>query len=256
MSKKQTAVAVLGTETSLEPTNGHIDIDAFKMSDIERVEGVENLEREDISIPRLTLVQAQSQKLPDGYEAHLGEWYNTLTGEYAPEVDAILMQLGKGRIAFPDPFAADSAPMCASDDAIMPRDEYIDTVVEGVTIGQPCADCPLSKFGTNGEKPICSVQYSYAFFDAANGLPFVASAKRTGVVAARQLNSIAKTLGRKRIIRIASKKVKGDSGTYFEPTFSASVQTPHELIELVAEMTAAMGGNIASRMKQEQSQPA
>ena len=79
------------------------------------------------------------------------------------------------------------------------------------------------------------------------------SAKRTGIVAARQLNTIAKTMGRKRAVRLSSKRVQSDAGTYYEPVFSIGEETHPEIIDLVADMTRAMRGNIGARMKSAQS---
>lgn len=230
----------------------------FEMNEanpLANVDGSNDLTREDIAIPRLTLVQAQSKNLPDDYMQFVGQWYNTLTGEFVKSTDAILMSVVKGRIAFPEVYAADSDPLCGSDDGVMPRGEYVNTSVEGVLITGPCAECPLSKFAADGTPPLCAMQYSYAMYELNTGLPIIVSAKRTGIVAARQLNTIAKTLGRRRIIRIASKKTQGNQGTYYEPIFSAGEKTPPELIEMVAEMSSAMGGNLLTRMQREQRKP-
>ncbi len=218
------------------------------------IDGADALDRSDLQIPRLILVQPTSD-LPDG-DKHQGDWYNSLTGEYALIVKAVLLSLNKGRVAFPRKFSRDSEPICGSDDAIHPRAEYVGSTVEdeqlGIefTIGAPCAECPFSHFGANGETPLCAKGYTYALLDADSGLPFVVQMQRTATATARQINTAAKMVKRSRLFVLSSKQVKTDSGKYYEPVFALGENTPGELLQMAFQISAELG-NIAARVQQE-----
>lgn len=221
------------------------------------VEGVDALGREDMSIPRLELVQAQSD-VPDA-DQHLGQWYNTLTGEYKKTVKAVLLSLGMGRAAFPRDFSRDSEPLCASDDGIVARPEYAGAIVTDTKLGiraeimGECATCIFSKFGANGEAPLCPKAYVYAMLDIETGLPFVVRMQRSATKAAKQINTIAKMQGRKKLIVLASKKVQSDTGNYYEPIFMSGEATPPEMLALCYQLTSELG-NIAARVQRERSE--
>ncbi len=237
--------------------NDESDLDRIFDGSPTDVEGVDALGREDMSIPRLELVQAQSD-VPDA-DQHLGQWYNTLTGEYKKTVKAVLLSLGMGRAAFPRDFSRDSEPLCASDDGIVARPEYAGVVVTDTKLGitseilGECAMCVFSKFGPNGESPLCPKAYVYAMLDVETGLPFVARMQRTATKAAKQINTIAKMQGRKKLIVLASKKVTSDTGNYYEPTFMSGEPTPPEMLALCYQLTSELG-NIAARVQREQTE--
>lgn len=218
-----------------------------------QVLGTDTLGRDDLAIPRLILVQSQHQDLPDHMQ-HVGLYYNTTTGEYKPVVSAVMLGIAKQRVAFPRDFSRDSKALCGSDDAIMPRDEYKGNTVadtklnEDVFIGQQCGACPLSQFSADGISPMCALSYNYGMIDADSGIPFVFRAQRTGLSAARQLNTIAKMIGRGKIVQLMSKEVNSDAGNYFVPMFSIGDKVTPDLMEFANSM-AADYGNVASRFQ-------
>ena len=222
---------------------------ALAINDNERVVGTELLAREDVSLPRLVLVQAQHSDIPNNLQ-HVGEWYNTVTGEYHTQFSALVIAVAKQRVAFPREFSRDSEPVCGSDDAIQPRAEYLGTTVSDPKLGLDwviqglCAECPLSQFGPNGETPFCTFSFNYAML-GDDGIPFVMRAQRTGIAAARAMNLMVKSVGRRFMVRLTSKEVKGNEGTYREPVFSKAERTPPELLAFAAELGAL--GNLASR---------
>lgn len=217
------------------------------------VPGMESLTRDDISLPRLVLVQLTSKNLPDDYLAHFGEWYNTVTGEFSKTIDGVLLGIAKGRVAFPRDYDANSPAMCASDEALYPRKEF-----NGKTISDPktniihaidgtCADCPFSKF-TNNVTPLCSLIYSYGFYDVKAGLPFVMVAKKTGIKAAKLLNMQIMKYGRANFVVLSASKVKDDNGNYAVPVFSSGEKLTPELVRAAAEFVRTFG-NIAERVR-------
>ena len=229
----------------------------FALDPLEIVDGVQALTSEDLQIPRLVLVQPthRNADVPGASDNH-GKLYNDVTGEFAPMVNAVLLSEVKGRAAFDRKFDHDSEPMCASDDALMPRAEYIGaTLIDSATNVQQtineegCATCPFSQFmEIKGETiaPLCSKSYAYAMIDAETGVPFVMRAQRTGTSAAKRLNTIASTQGRRKQIVITSQRIETNSGSYFVPVFSTGEKTPRPLIEHAARMSVQFG-NVAAR---------
>ena len=207
------------------------------------IPGMETMDRDDMMIPRLVLCQAQSSDLPDN-GSHLGEWYNSMTGEYYKSVEGVMLGVSKGRVMFPEKFSRESSILCGSDNAINPRQEYIGTNVNGVDIPHDCAACPFSQFSEDGAPPACAKGYQFAFVDT-NGVPFIVRLQRTGTQSAKQLVMIGKTIRRSRVIRFASKLVKGDSGNYYEPVISLADKTSDEMLITAAYMSDL--GNLAAR---------
>lgn len=246
--KTEKALAVKETSALTETQTPVYTLDAT-----EYVEGTNNLGREDLQIPHLVLVQAQHQDIPDNMK-HVGEWYNDLTGEFHSEVVAIVLSLVKGRVAFPRQFSRESKALCASDDGLFPRQDYVgtnviddDRKIEWTIDGSACSECPFSQFGLAGETPLCAKAFSYAMIDVETGVPFIVRAQRTGINAAKQLNTLAKLLGRRKLIRITSREVKSDSGAYYVPVFSTGDSAPKDLKDF-AMQTSLTWGNIAARV--------
>lgn len=219
----------------------------------DRVEGTQNLTREDLQIPQLIVVQAQSKNVPDVIK-HIGQLYNALTGEFHEEVNAVLLSEAKGRVCFSRDYDGESDPLCGSDDALTPRPEYYGGMVidpklnisQEIAPDLTCAACPLSRFGPQGEPPMCAKSYSYAMIDAETGIPFVMRASRTATSAAKQLNTIAKTLGRRKYIKIATRSVESDKGNYCVPVFSTNGDTESDLKAFAFNYSNDVG-NIAQR---------
>jgi len=219
--------------------------------------GSDVLQREDITVPRMVLVQGQSKNLPADYIKHIGEWYNTITGEYKQTIEGVLLGVTKQRVAFPRDYNADSQALCASDDGLYPRMEFagaevIDSktnVVHIISCG--CAECPFSKFTETEQaasvSPLCSLGYVYAMLDMETGLPFLMRAQRTGIQAARQLNTVAKMMGRIKSIVISAKVTQDDKGTYSVPVFSTGQKLTPDVINAAAQLVREMG-NLAERV--------
>lgn len=228
----------------------------FTLSADEKVQGVEQLSREDISIPRLVLVQATTPDIANS-DKHLGEWYNTLTGEFMPELLAVMMSESLGRACFPRKYSKDSEPECSSDNALTPRPEYyLRTITDSLTGIQAtidetstCPTCPFSKFGEKSESPMCAKAYNYAMADQ-DGIPFLTRAQRTGTAAGKQINTVALLMGRRKMIRLSSRQETTDTGKYYVPVFAVANKTPADLLEHVAVLSKQFG-NLAARASEE-----
>lgn len=220
----------------------------------DHVEGAQELTREDMQIPQMILVQAQTKekKVPNAKD-HLGEFYNNLTGEFRKEINAIILAVAKGRVCFDRAFDSESDPLCGSDDSLMPRSDYLgaqihDTELDlDVTIGGgPCSECPLSKFGPNSEAPMCAKSFTYGMIDAETMMPFLVSASRASSSAGKQLNTIAKQMGRKKYIKITSRYISNDKGNYYVLVFSTNGEAEPEIKRFALQYSVETG-NIAQR---------
>lgn len=221
------------------------------------VAGADILQREDITVPRIVLVQGQSQSLPADYIKHVGEWYNTITGEYCQTIEGVLLGVAKQRVNWGRDFSGKNPAICGSDNALYPRQEFFGAdVTDSKTdvvhvIDGACAECPFSKFTETEQAssvaPLCSLVYVYAMLDMETGLPFLMRAQRTGIQAARQLNTIAKMLRRIKSIIISAKVTQDDKGTYAVPVFSTGQKLSPDVINAAAQLVRDMG-NLAERV--------
>lgn len=244
-------------EKQIVPTPALTVAAKYELPDEARVEGTQDLDRSDLQIPLMILTQATSKKVPEPNK-HGGEFYNNLTGEFRTEITAVILSLAKGRVCFDRVFSNDADPLCGSDDALAPRAEFFGAMItdsktntDAVIGDAPCSECPLSKFteNANGDAvpPMCTKSYTYAMLDTETGMPFLISAQRSSTQAGKQLNTIAKTMGRARYIKIASQYVSNDSGNYYVLSFATNGNTEKDT-QLWAQKYSLESGNIAKRV--------
>lgn len=251
---ENTQLATVETPTIRISVNDESELERLFAENPHQVEGVETLGREDLSIPTLELVQAQSD-VPD-VNQHLGQYYNTLTGEFRDTVSAVMLSLVKGRAAFDRKFSRDSEPVCRSDDGIQPQERYVGTTVAdadlSITAQIPayCADCPFSRFGDHGEPPLCAKNFNYAMYDIDNDMPVVIRMQRTGTATAKKLNTIAKMRGNRNLVMLTTKNVRSDKGNYYEPVYTVGAATPPDILAICQKLTLDLG-NIAKRVQAE-----
>jgi len=204
----------------------------------ERVEvaGAEALDRSDIVVPRIRLRQPTSKF---GSPQNAGQFHNNLTEQFADSIEAVVLRVSKGRVMWPEAFSGDNDPLCASDNGIMPREG------NGLSDKQPgpCAACQYAQWSPDGTPPRCALVYTYLCADRNNDdMPFLISAQRTSVRAAKKLNSLLKLFGVQKSVRISSELVKGEQGQWYELKFEASnILTPEEM-----KRYAAMAASLAA----------
>lgn len=168
--------------------------------------GLTGLDRGDRTIPRVRLIQPMTEA-PEG--ARPGEFLNSVTGTATAALTFTVLRVAKGRVMWEKEFARDRDPLCASDDAIRPR--------EGGSMPGPCEGCPMSAWDEdNGIPPACSLTYSYLCVDLETSLPFMVSLSRTSAGAARQLNTLFSARPLRRAYRATSEKIKNDKGQWYE----------------------------------------
>ena len=174
------------------------------------MEGMEGIEQSDLMVPRMRVLQPTSK-----LDGTTGEFHFNLTGETKKTVVAVLLRVQKGRVMWnPDDLGA--APVCASDDDKMPR--------SGGTYANPCADCPMSKWGAENPPPACSATYNFLAADTEDdNAPFMLSLSKTSLKHAKRIISVF-VLKHKPLwsgpVRIMSILVTGDKGKWYEVTFT------------------------------------
>ena len=127
------------------------------------VAGEENLAPGDIGMPpRLRISQPNRPIEASTTVAPPGSIVNTLTGEiYEDGLEIVpLVFLPRTRVMWPEDFKTTNDPLCASDDGVMPSQSADNRTLTSPQLG-PCADCPFSQFGENGEAPPCKLQRNF-----------------------------------------------------------------------------------------------
>lgn len=217
--------------------------DYLQRSDGAPQAGLENMERSDMTLPRLGLCQSLSPqriksdpKYISGLEE--GQYFNTITREiYGEKVQVVPLLFFKGRLLFKE----DEGLRCRSDDS-------------KVGVGDPggdCARCPLQQWGRDGEPPECSLLYNYASLVIKDGYVspsqlVVKSFKSSDLGAARDWNSLMRLRGTDAyagIYEFVAIEAKTDKFTWFKTTVQNAGFVSKESFEaakMVYEMVAAM----------------
>lgn len=211
----------------------------YETKEVERYErhevaGTETLDRSDLIMPRVRVRQPVSKF---GTPQEAGQFHNNITEQFSAEIPAVVLRVSKGRVMWSEVFGADSGPLCASDNAINPR--------EGNGLGDkqegPCATCPYSQWGDNHEPPSCSLVYTYLCANRAeDDMPFLISAMRTSAASAKRLNTLIKMFGIKKSVTIKTKLVNGDQGQWYELVFQTGEALPADEVQKYAGMAASL----------------
>ena len=219
------------------------------------VPGMENVQPSELRIPRLQLVQAVSRI--DGKEGHEGEWFNSVTGEFIPNPELLIIGTAKGRVMFPAEYNAENKPLCGSDDSLAPRAEYVgaivkiigqdaagDPVVKSTIIPSLCAQCPLGAWGEDGVPPVCNEVATFAAV-GEDGLGALFQLRSSGMKNVPSLKTLIASGGIRRSIRLGAVKETNDSGTYAIATFTPGKKPGKEWQQTA--LSLARFGNMAVR---------
>jgi hypothetical protein len=199
-------------ETALATTSQNVPATIPEIPAELSMEGMEGIDQSDLMVPRVRVLQPTS-KLP----GEAGEFHFNLTDTTKKTVVAVLLRVQKGRVMWnPDDLAA--APVCASDDDKMPR--------AGGTYANPCADCPMAKWGADSTPPACSQTYNFLAADTEDdNAPFMISLSKTSLKHGKRIISVF-VLKHKPLysapVRLMSTLVTSDKGKWYEVTFTPS----------------------------------
>jgi hypothetical protein len=155
------------------------------------IEGFDDYDAsEDLKIPVLKIVQGTSKM--EGANRHGGDFYNTITGEFAESLTVVPLALDRQRAKFNK---GDDKPDCVSRDC-----------VNGSKYGQ-CDSCEynadynqsLWEKDINGERPPhCDKGYRLLLINTEDGGPAIFTASKTNVNPVKTLVTMLKTVGLKK----------------------------------------------------------
>lgn len=228
------------------------------------VAGIENLSPDDFSIPVVKLVQTNTSI--DNADQLAGQWYRTDTGEVSETIKALIIGIQKSRILFPTEYSGDGKALCRSDDSITPRADHAPAVYyipgndkrkalvsepEGgnfdLVIPATCAECPLSEWGSNGEKPPCRLSDNWAAL-TSDGDPVLIRFGGSAAKISAKLRNLARAATAKRrplYVELSSHFEEGGIGNYYIPNLALLKEAlPADLLDTAK---AFVGLNLAAR---------
>lgn len=189
--------------------------------------GLENLERSDMTLPRLGLCQALSPQCSESDPKYInglqkGEFFNTITREnYGKKVQLVPLLFYKTRILF-GPMDEGGGLRCQSPDNL-------------IGIGEPggtCIKCPFSQFGSarngEGKGTACNQFFNYAALVVNDGgvSPeglLVFSLKSSALKVAKDWNALIRIRNLDifaGVYELTSVERKNDVGRWYEPVIT------------------------------------
>jgi hypothetical protein len=169
--------------------------------------GLEGLEREDITLPRIKLAQALSDEVSNG-NASPGDWLNTLSGQsYGTSFEFIPISVWKSRTYFAE--NRDDSPICRSADGFTSVD------------GHKCKiECPHNRAWewNDGMPPLCTLGYNYLVIPIVDPFPAITTLMKTSFKAGKALNTLlvaARCPAWHWVYEFYSVKESNSRGTYY-----------------------------------------
>lgn len=201
--------------------------------------GLEVIDREDMVIPRFSVLQAQpAQKMgvkPGGFLDKLSdEIHETLPG-------VVLLRVTKGRVYFAE-MEDGGGVICASDDRQVPASRIAEPVQAG------CAGCPRAQWhreGGHNEPPDCAE--TFTFLVAYDGMPYFITFKSGAIKSVKKLLTQLTLKARKEKrpafgyeFDLKTELVEYSGGTTaFQPVFSGLKANSKDDLELYTAMYEA-----------------
>lgn len=217
--------------TELEPrgnnlpsTREHDPYDAFQQAT-----------KDDLILPVRKLMQGVSRR---GDVSKAGQFWDETMDSYKAELHVAIIWMNRERALFGGDL--DSGPLCASDDAIGPRER---TEVDGTFTGPNCEDCAFSKNGTgkDGKGQACQFSYRLLCHDLEDSSMFllrVGGASRGDwkryITRGQRQGTAAYSV----TTIIGSEKRKYPKGSAFAVTFKAGSTLPEITVEIMRELVA------------------
>ncbi len=227
----------MSTALTAQPTRQELLVQLAEMGELE-VLGVENLEDGDTGQPpRLRLSSLNSPiEVANGETAPPGSIVNTVTNKvYSGGVEVVgLKLLPHTRVMWPQEYASDNAPICASDNGKTPSDSVRRKLSEPRQ--GPCNTCAEAQWPEGGSPP-CTDQRNFlvgVLEDDETVSPAILTMQRTSNKTASQFTSLIRMLNPKRpkSIMVTTRKEESTKGTYF--IYICGEGKPLDLVQRVA----------------------
>ena len=197
--------------------------------------GLEELGAGDLIIPRLSIIQAQSE----GGDQHAGKLSINVTGDLYDSVTVCLLKLNKSRILFPAKYKKDNEPLCRSHNFVTPADD----IVGAKPMCDTCELLPGDKNKhkceyanwTNSEPPRCQECWNLLVVDVNTYIPMWFSVRSTGLKALRKMMSAVSMLSNARRLSacafqfmVKTVAESNASGNFYVPELSGLLELPAE----------------------------
>lgn len=217
------------------------------------VAGAENLNPDDFSLPMLKLVQPQTTE--DGAEKHPGEYLKTDTGDFIDSPRALIIGIQKTRVLFPSAYEAGNDPLCRSDDAVGPRAEYVNQIVNGESIPPLCANCEFSRWN-NDQRPPCQLAENWAAILDSGDIAILRLSGTSARTSSTLKNIMRANVAGRRptYVQFGSTFKRTDKGQFYVATVAQLRDAvPETSLDLARQLR---GLNLAARAADDQAAPA
>jgi len=209
--------------------------------------GLENLERSDMTLPRLAVAQALSPQLSESDPKYIdglrpGMFFNTITKEiYGKKVQLVPLLFYKTRILFGN-LDDGGGLRCQSQDNL-------------IGIGEPggtCIKCPMSQFGSarngEGKGTACNQFFNYAALVVIDGRVspeglLVFSLKSSALKVAKDWNALIRIRNLDifaGVYELTSVERKNDIGRWYEPVINPAGNVSEETYRMAKDAYAAV----------------
>ena len=209
--------------------------------------GLENLAREDMTLPRLGIAQALSPQLSESDPKYIeglrpGNFFNTITREnYGKTVQLVPLLFYKTRILF-GPIDEGGGLRCQAPDNL-------------IGIGEPggtCIKCPFSQFGSarngEGKGTACNQFFNYAALIVNDGSVspeglLVFSLKSSALKVAKDWNALIRIRNLDifaGVYELTSVERKNDIGRWYEPVINPAGNVTKQTYEAAKIAYAAV----------------
>jgi hypothetical protein len=197
----------------------------------EAVQGLDNIDRADLILPRIKLMQDMSPEVQEG-KAKAGELVNSLTGQnYGTRLEFVPLTNSKTRMFWQDRKEG-NAVLCSSDDGKHPKDPTAAAKIakkmklKEFPVTMPdCKSCPFGNWaeddaGGDREAPRCTSYYNFPMLIKGDSSPSALTMSRTKLKVGRKLLSLVVLSGDNVSIyakryELSTVKEKSDLGTYY-----------------------------------------
>lgn len=195
--------------------------------------------KDDLVLPVRKLMQGVSRR---GDTAKAGQFWDETLDSYKSELRVAIIWMNRERALFGD--SLDAGPLCASDDAIKPREQV---EVDGERTGPVCVDCRFAEQGSGREGRGQACQFSYRLLchdldDSEMFLLRVGGASRGDwkryITKGQRQGTAAYSI----TTIIGSEKRKYPKGSAFAITFKAGSPLPEDAAEIMRELVAEYQG--------------
>jgi hypothetical protein len=206
-----------------------------------------DLKPDEMILPTMKLVQGTSREA-DPTQA--GNFYNTVTKDYKAVLTVAVLAVKRSRSLFKEG-DFDAPPLCASDDAVRPREQAeIDEGPDVKTLtGPDCNVCPFAQWGTarggKGRGQACQLAYNLLCLDLDDDGIYIVRVSGTSIDGFRRYftaGRMQKTPAYATPTQIGSKMEVFDAGQAYVLTFAQSGSMGSETAQEMRQAAAAYRG--------------